>query len=464
MKLIVASKGFEQHTANAFSRLLNNADLSDVTLVADDMTKLPAHRFILSASSPFFASLLQEKQPGHALLFLGGLSIDLLQALISFIYLGKVEVEEQHMKQFTKMLRDFKVLDQHLKGQDDYEAKLEAGLPEPDHLKIDYKSDSDDSIDKFEVDDDGVKDDAKPVEPKKKALQAQVQAEPKCKHTQGFLDKKVARLQALTCSYCSYRAKRFGRLESHTRRVHQTEWPCDQCGQVLRTEVKLKKHIFAKHERIGKKIARLQALTCSKCQFRAKSFERLESHTRKFHETGLPCEHCGYICRTEGRLKMHIFAKHESTKIKGKCDVPGCDFVSPYPGKLNMHKRKEHGGEKFYCDQCDFSNWKKHTVENHKAAKHEGKLHHCDQCDAAYPYEAGLRTHKAIVHDGKRIYCPHCDYKATTNSNLRIHVEAKHEGKRFHCDLCDWTSSQAGAVRLHKRKKHDIEELCFKNV
>ena len=99
MKLMVASRDFEQHTANAFSRLHTDVDSSDVTLVADDMTKFPAHRIVLSVSSPFFASLLQaqNKQPGHALLFLGGLSRDLLQALVSFIYLGKVEVEEQHM-------------------------------------------------------------------------------------------------------------------------------------------------------------------------------------------------------------------------------------------------------------------------------------------------------------------------------------------------------------------------------
>ena len=393
MKLMVSSKGFEQHTANAFSRIHNNADSSDVTLVADDLTKLHAHRLILSVSSPFFASLLQEKQHGHALLFLGGFSKELLQALISFIYLGKVEVEEQHMKQFTKMLRDFKVLDQHLKGQNDDEAKLEADLPEPSHLKVEYESDSDDSNDDFEERDHGFTEDVKPVEPEKKALLAQVLAESPIKHSQEFLDKKVARMQALTCSHCQFRAKSFERLESHIRRFHETEWPCDQCGLVM---------------------------------------------------------------STEGRLRKHIMTKHESLRSRGMCDVPGCDFVTPNPSKLNIHKRKEHGGDKFYCDQCDFSSWERHRVEKHKAAKHEGKLHHCDQCDAAYPFDGGLRRHKATVHEGKRIECPHCDYKATTHGNLKIHVAAKHERKRFHCDLCDWTSSQAGAVSIHKRQKHDV--------
>ena len=54
MKLMVSSKGFEQHTANAFSQLHKNADSSDVTLVTDDLTRLPVHRLILSVSSPFF--------------------------------------------------------------------------------------------------------------------------------------------------------------------------------------------------------------------------------------------------------------------------------------------------------------------------------------------------------------------------------------------------------------------------
>ena len=400
MKLTIASEGFERHTVNAFNRLHCDVDSSDVTLVADDMTKMPAHKMILSISSPFFASLLENSQPGHVVLFLGGFSKHLLQSLLSFVYVGRVEVEEQDMKQFSKMLKDLKILDQHLKDGD--EGKLEPDLPSPDQLKVEHESDTDSDDDfnnVFEREDDSdVKEATKHVKPdiEKEALLAQVLAKSPIKHSQEFLDKKVARLQALTCSHCHFRAKSFERLESHIRRFHETEWPCEQCGKVL---------------------------------------------------------------MTEGRLKKHILTKHESLRSKGMCDVQGCDFVTPFPGKLKVHQRKEHGGEKFYCDQCDFSNWVKHTVEKHKAAKHEGKLHHCDQCSAAYPFEQGLRRHKAIVHDGKRISCPHCDYKATTNSNLRIHVAAKHEMKRFHCDLCDWSGSQPGAVNIHKRQKHDAVDV-----
>ena len=393
LKLLVGSKDFEKHTFNTFSRLHNNKEASDVTLVCEDMTKLPAHRLILSSSSPFFASLLEDKQSGHAVLFLGGVSKYLIQALLSFIYNGKVELEAEHMEQFTKMLKDFKVLDQHLKSH--VEAKIEPDVLEPiDQLKVEYDSDSNNSQNDFDEDGDGFEEDLNTAEPKKKSLLAEVLAESPIKHSKEFLEKKVARLQALTCE---------------------------------------------------------------QCQFRAKSFERLQSHIRRFHQTEWPCEHCGKVLRTEGRLRKHIEAKHESLRSLGKCDVPGCDFVTPFIGKLNVHKRKEHGGEKFYCDQCSFSNWVKHTVDKHKAAKHEGKLHHCDQCDASYPFEQGLRRHKAVVHEGKRIECPHCDYKATTNSNLKTHVAAKHEGKRFHCDICNWSSSQAGGLSLHKRQKHDIQ-------
>ena len=71
---------------------------------------------------------------------------------------------------------------------------------------------------------------------------------------------------------------------------------------------------------------------------------------------------------TEGKLRKHIKAKHESLRSKGMCDEAGCDFVTRHPSKLNIHKRKEHGGDKFYCNQCDFNKWERHIVEKHKAA------------------------------------------------------------------------------------------------
>merc|ERR1712013_460164 len=112
----------------------------------------------------------EDKQPGHALLFLGGVSKYLIQALLSFIYNGKVEVEAEHMEQFTKMLKDFKVLDQHLKSH--VEAKIDPDVLEPiDQLKVEYDShDSNNSQNDFDEDGDGFEEDLNTAEPKKKSL------------------------------------------------------------------------------------------------------------------------------------------------------------------------------------------------------------------------------------------------------------------------------------------------------
>merc|ERR1712156_1128439 len=101
------------------------------------------------------------------------------------------------MEQFTKMLKDFKVLDKHLKGH--VEAKIEPDVLEPiDQLKVEHDSDSNNSQNDFDEDGDGFEEDLNTAEPKKKSLLAEVLAESPIQHSKEFMEKKVARLQALT--------------------------------------------------------------------------------------------------------------------------------------------------------------------------------------------------------------------------------------------------------------------------
>lgn len=361
----------------------------------------------------------------------------LLEALLAFIYLGKVQVEQDQVEQFRRMLQEFKVMGHDLKmllvekkeqGKDNEreEGKQKVGESkgieegwEGMKQELESEEEMEDAKEEFEEDfeDEEEPEDQKSsfgseagilqqqfhklprdMEPdKKRALIAQVAAESPIKHTEEWLERKAARIFALTCKDCGYKARGFDRLETHISRFHLTEWPCDQCGLVL---------------------------------------------------------------RSEGRLKKHIRCAHESLRSKGKCDAPGCDFVTPYMGQLNMHKRKEHGigVQQHFCDECTYSTWMGSGLKRHKEAKHEGKRHQCDMCEANYPFPNGLKRHKEIMHEGKREQCPHCDYQATTRGNLKIHVNAKHEGIRFSCNQCSWSTTQEGALRIHVRTKHSQEE------
>ena len=52
---------FHQNMANSYKDLRSDKDFTDVTLVCDDNQQIEAHKFILSACSPFFSSLFRRR-------------------------------------------------------------------------------------------------------------------------------------------------------------------------------------------------------------------------------------------------------------------------------------------------------------------------------------------------------------------------------------------------------------------
>jgi hypothetical protein len=205
-RLLLAARDFPRQTGLGLQRLLADSGSADTLLVGEDLSRVPAHRAVLTMASPFLASLLRDAGPsGHTVLYLGGLAGGTLTALVTFIYLGKVEVAEGDAGQFAKMLRDFQVLGQHL-------GEGKGGLQEGAlRLKEEYDSEYDEDMKGYSEEDDEEWEDpeeggvlephatlkallaAPSGAPEKDALLLQAQAESPIKHSREFLEKKVAR-------------------------------------------------------------------------------------------------------------------------------------------------------------------------------------------------------------------------------------------------------------------------------
>ena len=208
---------------------------------------------------------------------------------------------------------------------------------------------------------------------------------------------------------------------------------------------------------LDKKQARINALTCVDCGHIATDFPRLEKHIKKVHTDGgtiFPCDQCTHKSRSDGKLRLHIRTMHENRKPI-VCTI--CQFVADTPSKLELHIRKKHiemyTGEQFLCDQCDFKAWTNAKIGHHKKSVHEGLRFNCEECDLSYATRIGLYTH-SYKHKGILYPCPSCDYKASTSTNLKVHTVGKHDKIRFQCDLCSWTGSQKGMMKVHKKMKH----------
>ena len=94
---------FQQNTATSYQDLRQELEFSDVTLVCEDDQQIEAHKIILSASSPFFKTVLKRNKHSHPMLYMKGFKGKDLAALVDFIYLGEANIYQEDLDTFLTL-------------------------------------------------------------------------------------------------------------------------------------------------------------------------------------------------------------------------------------------------------------------------------------------------------------------------------------------------------------------------
>jgi hypothetical protein len=92
---------FQNNILNAFESLQNTEDLTDVTLTCEGIN-VKAHKFILSACSPYFRTVFKENPCSHPIIILKDVLYTDLIAIINFMYHGEVLVSEEQLASFLQ--------------------------------------------------------------------------------------------------------------------------------------------------------------------------------------------------------------------------------------------------------------------------------------------------------------------------------------------------------------------------
>merc|ERR1712204_102017 len=100
---------FQNNISTMFGQLKDDADFADVTLVCEDGQQLEAHRVILSASSPFFQSILKKNNHQHPLIFMGGVKSKVLKSIIDYVYYGEAKVSKENLNMFMEIAEELKL-------------------------------------------------------------------------------------------------------------------------------------------------------------------------------------------------------------------------------------------------------------------------------------------------------------------------------------------------------------------
>merc|ERR1712215_385525 len=91
---------FEETTKASLKSLHGNDHLCDVTVLSADDQDIKARKVVLAGSSPYFQRILKNNPNDHPLLFMNGINMDVLKAIVAFIYLGEVQVEQDNLEAF----------------------------------------------------------------------------------------------------------------------------------------------------------------------------------------------------------------------------------------------------------------------------------------------------------------------------------------------------------------------------
>ena len=99
---------FESNISVAFREIREEKDLLDCTLSCGSR-QIQAHKLILSACSPFFRSILRQNPHQHPQLYLKRVEFTDLQAVLDFMYHGKVNVAQEDLSSFLAVAEDLQV-------------------------------------------------------------------------------------------------------------------------------------------------------------------------------------------------------------------------------------------------------------------------------------------------------------------------------------------------------------------
>ncbi|XP_025418146.1 modifier of mdg4-like [Sipha flava] len=91
-----------------FSQLLERESYCDVTLACEGKT-LRAHKVMLSACSTYFDSILSQHDEDKAIVILKDVKFSDIQALVSFMYKGEINVENTELSSLLKTAEELKI-------------------------------------------------------------------------------------------------------------------------------------------------------------------------------------------------------------------------------------------------------------------------------------------------------------------------------------------------------------------
>jgi len=232
---------FHSNVSKSFSKLRNEDDFYDVTLVSDDQKLISAHKVVLSACSEYFKNILKQNKHSNPLLCLEGISYKDINNVLDYIYNGEVNVYQDDVEKFLTIAERFK-LEGLIATENDaqnIQNDAEVIINDTKNIVMDYMLDDDDAFY-----DENIKSEDKKVV---------------------VISEDFKNIEELDAKILEYMEKVVG-----------NGWKCKLCEKSFRSKGHLKDHIEIHFEGIS--------FPCKLCDTAVRSRNVLRNHNVKVHK------------------------------------------------------------------------------------------------------------------------------------------------------------------------------------
>jgi len=246
-KFNLSWNSFQENIGNSLRDLRNESDFFDVTIASDDNQQIEAHKLILSASSSFFKTVLKNNQHQHPLIYLKGINMTNIKAMIDFMYHGQVEVGQEGLNDFLAAAEELKVKGLTDGDKSKGEANMDEGYLSEAKMVENYKqspsalpvSAINEKENTNEMDEDIVfSEDVKDIVPYQEALTSQ-----------SFVNEQTSLEAGLyQCKICGKESSRSQDMKRHVETHSQApSYECQNCSKMFNTKNALNMHTKRNH-------------------------------------------------------------------------------------------------------------------------------------------------------------------------------------------------------------------------
>ncbi|XP_066970393.1 zinc finger and BTB domain-containing protein 24-like isoform X2 [Macrobrachium rosenbergii] len=148
-----------------------------------------------------------------------------------------------------------------------------------------------------------------------------------------------------------------------------------------------------------------------------------------------------------------------STSGSSTFRCPECPFTTSQYSLLERHLWTHSGGKEYTCPYCSYHCSKKENLKLHMRIHTGEKRFSCPHCPHQASTNSDLKKH-IRTHTGEKPYsCPVCPHQAATSSDLKKHIRIHTGEKPYACPHCFFRCNQNSNLKIHLRT-HDVVYKC----